>query len=37
MIHKYFGVDLKVLWDIITKDLPKLKIQILEIIKELEM
>jgi uncharacterized protein with HEPN domain len=37
MIHQYFGVDLTVLWDILTKDLPKLKKQILAIKKDLEM
>jgi uncharacterized protein with HEPN domain len=35
MIHKYFDVDLDVLWNIIKNDLPKLKKQIEKIKKEL--
>jgi len=31
MIHSYFNVDLDVVWDIITKDLPILKKQINDI------
>jgi uncharacterized protein with HEPN domain len=31
MIHHYFGVDLNIVWDIINKNLPVLKKQILEI------
>jgi len=33
MIHHYFGVDLNIVWDIIKKDLPKLKKQIEKIKK----
>src|SRR3989344_1410372 len=33
LIHHYFGVDLNEVWDIIKKDLPKLKKQIQEILK----
>ena len=33
MIHRYFGVDLDVLWSIIKQDLPKLKEQIKEILE----
>ncbi len=36
MIHHYFGVDLNIVWDITKKDLPKLKKQIQQILKELE-
>ncbi len=36
MIHQYFGVNLKIVWDIITKDIPILKNQILKIKKDLE-
>lgn len=28
--HKYFGIDVEILWEIIQKDLPKLKKQILD-------
>ena len=33
MIHRYFGVDLDVVWNIIKKDLPQLKKQLQEIEK----
>ncbi|ABO51620.1 protein of unknown function DUF86 [Desulforamulus reducens MI-1] len=33
LIHEYFGVDLKLVWDTATKKIPKLKKQIEEIIK----
>lgn len=36
MIHHYFGVDLDIVWDIIKKDLPKLKQDIKKIVKELK-
>lgn len=32
IIHHYFGVDLQIVWEIIEKDLPKLKKQIENII-----
>jgi len=35
MIHHYFGVDLNIIWEIISKDFPKLKEKILKIKKEL--
>ena len=31
LIHHYFGIDLNILWEIIKKDIPTLKKQILEI------
>ncbi len=31
LIHEYFGVDAKVVWDIIQNDIPKLKTGILNI------
>ncbi len=34
LIHHYFGIDLNILWNIINKDIPRLKKQLLEI-KEL--
>ena len=36
LIHGYFGVDLDLTFDIIEKDLPKLKKQILKILKGLK-
>ena len=36
LAHHYYGVDLDYVYDIIKKDLPKLKIQIKQIIIELE-
>jgi len=36
MIHQYFGVDLNIVWNIITKDIFTLKNQILKIKKDLE-
>ncbi|VAW16937.1 Protein of unknown function DUF86, BT0167 group [hydrothermal vent metagenome] len=36
LIHHYFRVDLKVVWEVIKKDLPKLKKQILKILDESE-
>ena len=32
MIHQYFGVDLDIVWNIVAKDLPKLKKDMHEII-----
>ena len=31
MIHHYFGVNLDIVWDIIKKDIPNLKQEILKI------
>ena len=36
LIHQYFGVDLDLMWDVIKKELPKLKKQTQEILKSLE-
>jgi len=33
VIHEYFGVDIDLVWDTVKKDLPKLKNNIIEIIK----
>ena len=33
LIHDYFGIDTKIVWDILQIDIPKLKIQIEEILK----
>lgn len=34
LIHHYFGVDLNIVWDIIKKELPKLKQQVKKIKEE---
>jgi len=36
LIHEYFGVDENVVWGIITRDLPGLKIQVVQILKALQ-
>ena len=36
MIHAYFDVNLDIVWDIAKKDIPKLKKDILELIKKLQ-
>ena len=36
LIHKYFGVDLELTWDIIKKDLPDLKEKIKNILKTIK-
>ena len=36
LIHQYFGVDLNLTWQVVDKDLPKLKKQILEIKKDIQ-
>ena len=35
LIHEYFGIDLELTWEVIKKDIPKLKKNILKIKKEL--
>ena len=37
MIHHYFGVDLDIVWNIVTMDLPNLKTEILAIKKEISL
>ncbi|MCK4491042.1 MAG: DUF86 domain-containing protein [Candidatus Altiarchaeales archaeon] len=32
-IHKYFGVDLSIIWEIITKNLPETKPKIAEMLE----
>ena len=32
LVHEYFGIDSQLVWEIITKDLPDLKIKIIKII-----
>jgi uncharacterized protein with HEPN domain len=35
-VHEYFGVDSKLLWEIIISDLPDLKAKVTEIIDTLK-
>jgi uncharacterized protein with HEPN domain len=35
LIHEYFGVDTKIVWDIIKNDIPLLKTQVEDILKQL--
>jgi len=35
LIHQYFGIDLDLTWQVIYRDLPKLKKQIIDIKKEI--
>lgn len=34
LIHEYFGVDIDLVWEIIKKDIPKLKKQISELLEK---
>ena len=36
LIHEYFGVDLRLTWEVVRKDLPALKRQVLLILKEVD-
>ncbi|MDP1743448.1 MAG: DUF86 domain-containing protein [Candidatus Amesbacteria bacterium] len=33
LIHHYFGVDYEIVWDVVTNEIPKLKIQIEQLLK----
>jgi uncharacterized protein with HEPN domain len=35
LIHEYFGIDTKIVWDILQIDLPKLKIQVEDILNQI--
>jgi uncharacterized protein with HEPN domain len=35
LIHEYFGIDTKIVWDILQIDVPKLKAQVEEILKQI--
>ena len=37
VIHRYFGIDLEFVWNVVTKDIPDLKPKILRIRDELRM
>lgn len=32
LVHKYFGVDKRIVWNVVERELPRLKIMITEII-----
>ena len=34
-VHEYFGVDLSIIWEVITKNLPETKAKIVEVLKNL--
>lgn len=36
LIHQYFGIDLDLMWEVVKKDLPELKKQIIEINSKIE-
>lgn len=36
LIHSYFGIDLKLTWKVVEKDIPRLKKEIEKIYKELQ-
>lgn len=36
LIHEYFGIDLKLTWEVVKRDIPNFKKKILEIRKDLE-
>jgi uncharacterized protein with HEPN domain len=33
LIHHYFGVDYEIVWDVVTNEIPKLKLQIEQLLK----
>ena len=35
LIHEYFGIDIKLTWEVVTKDIPDLKRKMLKIREEL--
>ena len=34
-VHEYFGVDLSIIWEVVTKNLPEAKAKIVEALKDL--
>ncbi len=34
-VHEYFGIDAKIVWEIIKKDIPELKVKVQKIIDSL--
>ncbi len=37
IVHEYFGVSVQILWGVVQKELPTLKLQIQKIVSELEI
>jgi uncharacterized protein with HEPN domain len=35
-VHEYFGVDLSIIWEVVTKNLPETKAKIVEALKNLD-
>jgi len=35
LIHEYFGVDMGLVWKVVDKDIPKLKKQVTDLLKEI--
>ena len=33
IVHEYFGIDLEIIWQILHKDLPELKLRLIQIMK----
>jgi len=36
LIHDYFGINLQLVWDVVERDLPTLKIRIAQLLTSLE-
>ena len=36
LIHHYFGVDYEIVWDVLRNEVPKLKIQIARILRDIQ-
>lgn len=36
LVHEYFGVDVNLVWEVIRKDLPRLKIRVMEILGQMK-
>ncbi|MBU4274797.1 DUF86 domain-containing protein [Patescibacteria group bacterium] len=36
LIHEYFGIDIDLIWKVVKNDIPKLKKQILDLLKKLK-
>ena len=35
LIHEYFGIDLKLTWEVVTRDIPDLKAKVENIVKDI--
>jgi uncharacterized protein with HEPN domain len=35
LVHDYFGVNLQLVWDVVERDLPMLKVKVAELLEEL--